>query len=97
MSADTNVASRMSNTMADSYCLYAIRLPVDDYAIAYIGVTKRPRGRWADHAKGREFIGRAVAACGRRNVVFEILATGSRESILSTRNRSDCNQWHAMA
>ena len=67
--------------MTDVYHLYAIRLPVNDYAIAYIGVTKRPHGRWADHAKGREFIGRAVRECGRQNVIFEILVTGSRELI----------------
>ena len=45
------------NAMTDVYHLYAIRLPVNDYAIAYIGVTELDYGRWADHAKGSKFIG----------------------------------------
>jgi hypothetical protein len=63
--------------------LYAIRLPVNDYAIAYIGVTRqKPRERFGKHCRNRRsHIGGVVQLCGRENVIFEVLAHGDTELI----------------
>ena len=45
--------------------LYAIRLPVNDYAIAYVGVTKILRARFNRHRQNgdKSNIGAAVQQC----------------------------------
>lgn len=59
--------------------LYAIRLPVNDYAIAYVGVTRQtPRDRFGKHCRSRRsHISEAIRLCGRKNVVLDVLASGN--------------------
>ncbi len=66
-----------------NFCLYAIRLPVNEYAIAYIGVTKRhpPRNRLRGHYAQNTPIGDAIRLCGRGDFVFQELVRGTREFI----------------
>lgn len=59
--------------------LYAIRLPVNDYAVAYIGVSKNPRDRWTHHRAN--VIGEAIRICGRKNVLFQRLVCGTSDFI----------------
>ena len=61
-----------------THSLYAIRLPVNDYAIAYIGVTgQAPKDRFGKHCRSlRSYIGEAIRQCGRKNVRLEVLASG---------------------
>jgi hypothetical protein len=67
--------------------LYVIRLPVNDYAAAYVGVTKQrpPRKRFYAHGHDKHPISRAIQQCGKEAVVFEILESGSREHIVDRR------------
>jgi predicted GIY-YIG superfamily endonuclease len=67
--------------MADTFALYAIRLPVNDYAVAYIGVTKNERGRLREHRKEHKLISDAIRSCGHDAVVFQVLARGKRAFI----------------
>lgn len=63
--------------------LYAIRLPVNDYAVAYVGVTKWLRARFDRHASNGDdsLIGAAVKECGAQFVLFEVLECGDSERI----------------
>ena len=73
-------------------CLYVIRLPVNDYAVAYVGVSKesRLRSRWTEHARNRKSpIGIAIQACGgRENVLFQVVARGEHEFIYELEARA---------
>lgn len=66
--------------MADWY-LYAIRLSVNDYAIAYVGVTKNFRRRSKEHWQGYIPIDDAIRMCGKENVIFQRLVRGGKDFI----------------
>lgn len=62
--------------------LYVIRLPVNDYVIAYVGVTKNEAAtRLSSHRYAPLLIGDAIRACGHENVIFEIIESGARDFI----------------
>ena len=71
-----------------SYHLYCMRLPVGDYEIAYIGVTKYIKGRSTSHRYGRGLLGRAIRQCGHENVIIQKLATGDRRYIFELERRA---------
>ena len=71
----------VGTAMASLYYLYAIRLPVNDYAIAYIGVSKKPARRFGQHIRSGSAIGQAIKLCGQDNAILQPLACGSREFI----------------
>jgi len=63
--------------------LYAIRLPVNDFAVSYIGVTNNLSKRKSAHVRNKErsLIGTAIAQCGGDQIIFEPLESGERDLI----------------
>ena len=59
--------------------LYCIRLPINDYAVSYIGVSHKPRRRFVEHHSSPTLIGRTLKACGYKNAVLEIWVAGDRD------------------
>lgn len=65
--------------------LYTIRLPVNDYAVAYVGVTslvpprRRLKKHLGDHRKSS--IGSAIRQCGLGDVRFDVIEVGDRDRI----------------
>jgi hypothetical protein len=58
---------------------YLYRITLQKYS--YIGVSKSPVRRWGQHSRAATTLGRAIRQCGRDNVIFQIIATGDRETI----------------
>ena len=75
---------------APLWYLYTIRLPVNDYAVAYVGVTRQnpPRDRFRDHCNSQKKIGRVIRLCGRGNCVFEVIESGDYVRIVDQRERA---------
>lgn len=65
----------------DQWHLYVIRLPANDYAATYVGVSKNPRERFSRHCRSRTPIGNAIQLCGRDLVICEVLESGTRDQI----------------
>jgi hypothetical protein len=69
--------------MDSHWYLYVIRLPMHDYAVAYVGVSKRPKTRFGTHRAPNNPapISQAIKACGPRDVIFEVVESGERDFI----------------
>ena len=75
--------------MPPHWYLYAIRLPVDDYVVAYLGVTKHKlRKRLTQHSREHKPISDAIRACGRDTVIIQRLACGNRDFIYNLEVRA---------
>lgn len=66
-----------------SHSLYMVRLPTNDYAPAYIGVTKNLTRRLRAHGRARTKLGAAIRECARSDIVVEILRRGSAADMYS--------------
>lgn len=58
------------------FYIYRIRLPLNDYAPAYVGLTQWPRKRFRQHCNATSPLGAAIRACGVDNVIFEVIDSG---------------------
>ena len=68
--------------MPPRWYLYAIRLPVGDYAVAYLGVTKHKlRKRLISHSHEHKPISAAIRACGCDDAIIQPLVCGGRDFI----------------